>query len=130
LHLNLFPAHIVAHCFFRAFCDILANDNFLGDPGGLVYHGLFCRLMYLDGALLEGARWYACFARHHWPPAFNANGLIAKRDALFDRRADDVAADAGRSAIDCAFADLKFFLGKRDDFLVLAAFGGAGSLGG
>ena len=51
---------------------------------------------------------------------FNGYCFVAKRDALFDRLPDDVAADAGRSAIDGSLADLQLFLGKRDDLLFLA----------
>ena len=114
----MFPAHILAHrlCAFRG---ILTDDDFLGDPSGLAYHRLFCRLMNLDGPFLEGPRWHACFAGCHWPPAFHGHRFVAKRDTFFNRLADDVAADARRPAIDGALANLQLLLGKRDDLLVL-----------
>jgi hypothetical protein len=67
--------------------------------------------MHLDSSLLECPRRDACFSRRHWTPAFNAHRFVAKRDALFDRLPDDVAANGGRSAIDGALADLQLLLG-------------------
>ena len=76
----------------------------------------------------------AYLARHCWRPVLSVRNRLAewsnsqwrgplvrprKRDALFDRLADDVAADARRPAINGALANLQLLLGKRDDLLVL-----------
>ena len=42
---------------------------------------------------------------------------------LFHRRLDDVATDAGRTAVDQTLADGQLLLGKSDNFLIAVAKG-------
>jgi len=49
--------------------------------------------MHFDGAFLESSRRDACFARGHRSTALHAYRFVAKRDLLFDRRANDIASD-------------------------------------
>ena len=95
------------------------DDNFFGDVRRLAHHRLFRRLMHFDGALLECTCGDASFARRDRPTAFHAYRLITKRDLLFDRPVDNVAADCCGATVNGVLADLQFLLGKRDDLFFL-----------